>query len=325
MKKLPFIYFFVMMFLSFFARAEQLQNPLAYLNEMTKAHQTLNYEQFYILQHGETTESLRYRHAYWNGKKFAQLLVLDGSREEIILRDDIVSYFGDFQPFSLPSRYILDNLPSVLYSNFNQLEGYHFIDAGRERIANRIARVIRIVAVDDFRYQYTLWIDEENYLLLKSNLTDRDNNVLEQFRVIQSTVDEQLLYIVEPISSLILPALITHKENDMSNQLEWMPTWLPRGFKALASGRQSLSEMLMSNEHIESQLYSDGLFTFTVYVVENRGIVFNEQFWREGKMSIYSQTIDDKDIVIVGEIPLVTARHIVQELRHSVSAEEREQ
>lgn len=293
-----------------------LQSPLAYLNAMTKAHKTLNYELLYILQQGDEIDSLRYRHANYQSKEFAQLLRLDNTREEMILRDNMVSYFGEFQPFSLPSSHIFDDMPSVLYTDFNQLQGYHFIDAGRTRIADRLARVIRIIPVDEFRYQYVLWIDEETHLLLRSDLLDRDRNLLEQFKVIQSTVDEQILYIVEPISSLILPALIQPKTEGDPLSLGWKPAWVPQGFKALAAGQQSLSEVLMDNEQVESQLYSDGLFSFTVYLVQNKGVIFNEQFWRQGKTSIYSQTIGDKDVVIVGEIPLVSARHIVQDIQN---------
>ncbi|MGX2973898.1 MucB/RseB C-terminal domain-containing protein [Ursidibacter arcticus] len=298
-----------------YAKTAQFSSPLEYLNAMTKAHKTLNYEQLYILQQGEDVQSLRYRHAYWNEKEYAQLLRLDNNREEMILRDDMVSYFGEFQPFSLPSSHILDDLPSVLYTDFNQLQGYHFVDSGRMRVADRLARVIRIVPRDDFRYQYEVWIDEESHLLLRSDLLDRERNVLEQFKVIQNTVNEEFLYIVEPISTLILPALIQPKENSSQNTLNWRTSWVPQGFKAISSGRQTLSEFLMDNEQVESQLYSDGLFSFTIYVVQNKGIIFDEQFWRQGKMSIYSQTLGDKDVVIVGEIPLVSARHIVQEIK----------
>ncbi|OOH89765.1 sigma-E factor regulatory protein RseB [Pasteurellaceae bacterium 15-036681] len=320
MKKQSVSSIILFLFLSLFSLAgwsnqpARPDTPLAYLNAMVQAHQTQNYEQLYLLQNGEDIQSFRYRHASRENKQYAQLLQLDSIRGEIILRGDTVSYFGDFQPFSLESKVILDNLPTVMYTDFNQLTDYNFIDIGRERIADRIARVIRIVPRDDFRYQYRVWIDEENYLLLKSELIDRDNVVLEEFRVIQSIVDEQLLYIIEPISSLILPTLLPTKDLAEKQSVHWHPNWVPRGFKVLSSGRQHLSDSLMNNEDAESLQYSDGLFTFTIYVVENTTIPFAEQFWRNGKMSVYSQTVDNKDIVVVGEIPVVTARHLVQDL-----------
>ncbi|RPE85759.1 MucB/RseB-like sigma(E) regulatory protein [Vespertiliibacter pulmonis] len=295
-------------------------SPQAYLNAMTNAHRQLNYEQLYIVQQGENVQSLRFRHANYQGKEYAQLLRLDNTREEIILRNNMVSYFGEFQPFSLPNNKIIDDLPSVIYADFNQLKGYYFVDAGRTRVADKLARIIRIVPRDEFRYQYVLWIDEETHLLLRSDLLDRDRNVLEQFKVIQSSVNEQLLYIIEPIESLILPTLIQPKIQPQSHNLTWQPNWLPSGFKVVSAGQQRLSDITF-NEPVESQLYSDGLFTFTVYNVENKGLIFNEQFWRQGKLSIYSQTVGDRDLVIVGEIPLVSARHIVQEIRLSQNNE----
>lgn len=292
----------------------ELNSPLDYLKAMTKAHKTLNYEQLYILQSGEDVLSFRYRHANDNGREYAQLLHLDATREEMILREDTVGYFGDYQPFSLQTSRILDNLPSVIHTDFEQLTGYTFVDAGKSRVADHIARVIRVVPQDDFRYQYILWIDEDNHLLLQSQLLDRDQNVLELFRAIQSVEDEQLLYIVEPIRTLILPTLITAKEQEEQSQLSWYLKWIPTGFKPLAMGRQRLSEVLLAEE-VESQLYSDGLFSFTVYVVQNKGVSFDGQFWREGKTGIYSQTIGDQDVIIVGEIPVASARHIAQQIQ----------
>lgn len=314
MRKLFHLIFGLALLFAFKAVAAPLDSPLAYLNAMNEAHRKLNYEQLYILQQGEEVVSLRYRHAAFNGKRFAQLLRLDDAREEMILRDNMVSYFGEFQPFSLPSSQILDDLPSVLYTDFTQLTDYHFIDAGRMRVADKLARVIRIVPRDEFRYQYELWIDEDSHLLLRSDMLDRDRNVLEQFKVIQSTVDDQMLYIVEPISSLILPALIQPNAEQSQMPLSWKPSWLPNGFRAISSGQQRISDTLFT-EQVESQLYSDGVFSFTIYLVENKGLIFDEQFWRQGKTSVYSQTIGDKDVVIVGEIPLVSARHIVQTIQ----------
>ncbi|MCK3655642.1 negative regulator of sigmaE [Pasteurellaceae bacterium Macca] len=313
MKKFPVI-FFLALFFSLSSWATSQKSPMEYLMAMRRAHESLNYELIYLIQQGEENRSLRYRHANFEGKSYAQLLQLDGPREEIILREDTVSYFGDYQPFSLKMSQILDSLPAILSSDFQQLTAYSVVDGGRRRIADRIARVIRIVPRDDFRYQYQLWIDEENFLLLRSDLLDRDNNILEQFRVLQSLVDEQFLYIVEPINRLILPTVLQTRQPQGENTLKWKVKWVPRGFSQRATHRQSLPKALAENETVESQFYSDGLFSFTVYVAQNQGVAFQEQFWREGKMSVYSQTVGDKDIIVIGDIPLTSARHIVREI-----------
>lgn len=294
--------------------ADTLSTPLSYLTAMTQAHKRKNYEQHYLLQSGEEVVSWRYRHAQIEGKEYAQLLGLDEAREEIILQHDHVGYFGDFQPFSLNTNVILDNLPNVLYTDFSNLEHYTFMDMGRARVANHVARVIRIVPNDEFRYQYTLWIDEESHLLLKSELQDRHKNVLEQFRVLHHTVDEALLEIVEPIKALMLPVALPTKSRVSEPAQMWQTKWIPRGFRQSLVSNQDFADNVTEADTIQSRLYSDGLFSFTVYVAENRGVVFDENFWQSGKTSVYSKTLGDKDIIIIGEIPLVSARHIVQEI-----------
>lgn len=308
-----FIIYFVFWMLFIGQGNAQLVSPLDYLNAMTQAHKTLNYEQIYILQEGEKSLSWRYRQANFEQKRYAQLLKLDHVRHEIILQDQQVAYFGDFAPFSLKTHQILDNLPSVLNVDFNDLSEYSLLDLGRSRIANRAARIIRIVPNDEFRYQYVVWIDEETHLLLKSELLDREKNLLEEFRVLQSIVDDGVKEIISPISALRFPP-IHYIQASEAIQMAWRPKWLPKGFKRYAQSDQSIAYSFNEDEQLESQFYSDGLFSFTLYVVENKGFYLEEQFWRDGKMSIYSQTIGDKDVIVIGEIPLASARHIVQEM-----------
>ncbi|QIW15986.1 negative regulator of sigmaE [Pasteurellaceae bacterium RH1A] len=311
-------WFYVLIFLPLAVWAQTPSTPLGYLQAMQAAHKSADFELLYFLKQGEQTASLRYRHATEGKTQYAQLLHLENGREEIILKDNLVSYFGHgFQPFSLESEAILDNLPSAFYGDFSHLQGYNLVDGGRARVADRIVRIIRLVPRDDFRYKYHLWIDEENFLLLKSELLDRDNQVLEEFRVVQAYVDEQMKFIIEPINSLVLPSLLT--PSSQAAQTQWQPKWLPAGFQRVKSSLQNLT-IGSQLEQVEGQFYSDGLFTFSIYVVQNKGIVFDEQFWRNDKLSIYSHTIGDKDVVIMGEIPLITAKYIVEQIQFEEEA-----
>ncbi|AHG86683.1 Periplasmic negative regulator of sigmaE [Bibersteinia trehalosi USDA-ARS-USMARC-190] len=296
---------------SLVVRAETMATPLSYLVAMSQAQQQANYEQFYLFQEGRSPESWRYRHVHWDNQQYAQLLSLDGSREEFLQQDNLVGYFGDFQPFSLQTNKILDNRPMVLYGDFNRLEGYSFIDMGKDRIANRVARQIRIVPKDEFRYQYRLWIDEESKLLLKSELFDREHNVLELFRVINLRLDDQLLDMVDAIRPLILPPMIPSKAPMNSDNLSWQPKWLPRGFRLQSVAREQLPD----GEEVDSQLYSDGLFSFTIYLSDSKELPLNEHTWQDGKTTVYTLSLAQKDLVLVGEIPLTTARHILQNIK----------
>lgn len=286
--------------------------PIDLLNAMTQAHKKTNYELRYVIFQNDDLESFQYRHIFQHDKEYGQLLRLDNADEEIILRDGVVSYLGYyFKPFSLKSTYILDNLPAVIYTDFNQLTGYSFIPMGKARIANRIANVVKIVPSDNSRYQYTLWIDDENHLLLKSELLGRENHLLEQFKVVSQFTGNDLLYAIPTIEAISTPPLAANLEPSKQNnsKISWQPAWLPEGFKLITQSKQSFETDLGNKISIESQLYSDGIFAFTLYVLPpEEGL--EEQLLKQGKTTIFSHSSKERNIVVIGDIPQESARQI---------------
>lgn len=292
------------------ALSAELTKPIDILNAMMTAHKNINYELHYILQQEGEIESLRYRHAVENNREFAQLLRLDNAKEMIILKENTVSYLGRmFQPFSLRSPHILDNLPSVFHTNFSQLEGYDFVPLGKSRVADRVANVMRIIPMDNSRYSYTLWVDEENYLLLKSELYDENNNMLEQFRVIEQHIDREMNEMIPSIEQLNLPPFVELTEDKPS--FPWQITWLPQGFSVLTERRLNLSD----NSQVESRQYSDGLFTFTVYVFPNDEQLLSDVLWKQRKLTVFTHKVNKRNVAIIGDIPVNTARKIANSIQ----------
>lgn len=313
-------YYFLMFIAIFtypsFAVAETAaKTPLEYLTAMTEAHKKSNYELLYILQQDIGIESFRLRHTFVDNKEYAQLLNLDHNREEIILKNKTVSYLGyNFRPFSLNSPHILDNLPNVIYTDYHNLKGYVFLDAGRDRISDRTAKIIRILPYDDFRYAYTLWIDEETHLLLKSQLHNQENKILEEFRVVQLYQSQELEMIGNVIESLVLPALTSTQKEEVKSPEEWDAKWLPTGFELVKDQTVSGAAYQFDSDYVDSRVYSDGLATLTIYIMSGQGVNFNEYAWEQGKLTILNQTVNDKDIVIIGDVPLQSAMKILKSI-----------
>ncbi|PLL70448.1 sigma-E factor regulatory protein RseB, partial [Klebsiella pneumoniae] len=166
----------------------------ALLQQMNLASQSLNYELSFVSISKQGVESLRYRHARLNNQPLAQLLQLDGPRREVVLRGTEISYFEPgLDPFTLNGDYIVDSLPSLVYSDFKRLSAaYDFISVGRTRIADRLCDVIRVVARDGTRYSFIAWLDAETKLPLRVDLLDRDGETLEQFRVVSFNVGDNV-------------------------------------------------------------------------------------------------------------------------------------
>ena len=140
MKQLWFAMSLVTGSLLFSANASATPASGALLQQMNLASQSLNYELSFISINKQGVESLRYRHARLDNRPLAQLLQMDGPRREVVQRGNEISYFEPgLEPFTLNGDYIVDSLPSLIYTDFKRLSPYYdFISVGRTRIADRL-------------------------------------------------------------------------------------------------------------------------------------------------------------------------------------------
>ncbi len=316
MKQLWCAMSFVAAGLFFSSNASADTSSGALLQQMNVASQSLNYELSFISIGKQGVESLRYRHARVNNQLLAQLLQMDGPRREVVQRGNEISYFEPgLEPFTLNGDYIVDSLPSLVYTDFKRLSPYYdFISVGRTRIADRLCDVIRVVARDGTRYSYIVWMDAETRLPLRVDLLDRDGETLEQFRVIAYSVNAQVANSMQTLAKANLPPLLSVPTGDKIS-FNWSPSWVPQGFVEVSSSRRQLPTVDMP---VESRLYSDGLFSFSVNV--NRANQNStDQMLRTGRRTVSTTVRDNNEITIVGELPPQTAKRIADSVKYKAS------
>lgn len=302
------------LFFSFNASADASSGAL--LQQMNLASQSLNYELSFVSINKQGVESLRYRHARAKKQPLAQLLQMDGPRREVVQRGNEISYFEPgLDPFTLNGDYIVDSLPSLVYADFKRLAPYYdFISVGRTRIADRPCEVIRVVARDGTRFSYIAWMDTQTKLPMRIDLLDRDGETLEQFRVIAFNVSDQISSTMENLATASLPPLLSVPSGDKI-KFNWIPQWLPQGFIEVAGSRRSLPSV---ETPVESRLYSDGLFSFSVNI--NRATAnSSEQLLRTGRRTVSTMVRDNAEITIVGELPPQTAKRVADSIRFGVA------
>lgn len=286
----------------------------ALLQQMNLASQSLNYEVAFVSINKQGVESLRYRHSRTGNKPLADLLQLDGPRREVVQRGNEISYFEPgLEPFTLNGDYIVDSLPSIVYTDFKRLSAYYnFISVGRTRIADRFCEVIRVVARDGTRYSYIVWIDTDTRLPMRVDLLDRDGETLEQFRVVAINTDEQINAPMRALEKANLPPLLSVPDSSSSAKFSWDTNWLPQGFRQVSSSSRSLPTI---NLPIESRLYSDGLFSFSVNVNRANEVAAGEQMLRTGRRTVTSEVRNGTEITVVGELPPQTAKRIADSVK----------
>lgn len=282
----------------------------ALLLQMNEASQHLNYELSYILIKKSSIEPLLYRHARTDDQQLAHLVYLSGPVREVIRRGDEVSYIEPgVEPFTIESGNVVAPTIPLLNSDVEHLSNYYdFVQVGRAREAGTACQVLRVVPKDGQRYSYVLWVDEKSKLPLRADLVDRDGEVLEQYRTISYSVNDQVAEILSGLNNVKLPQVLSLPKGQVINSY-WTVGWIPNGFEAKELNRYRMNN---TERMVESQMYSDGLFSFSVYVSNSDNLSLKGQLVRQGRRTLHSFVRGEREISVIGDIPPATAKRIAQ-------------
>lgn len=241
------------------------------------------------------------------------MIQMDSSRREIVQNGNRISYFEPgFDAFSLNGEHIIDNLPTVIFADYQKIQPYYnFIDAGRTHIGDKPALVIRIISKDNSRFNYVLLIDEETKLPLRVDLLDNNNQTLEQFRVISTVLDSKNVQdSLKSLSNVNLPPLLLSPKNE-NPAFKWQVGMLPPGFEEVSRSTGKLNK----DDIVETAMFSDGLFTFSVNVTKASKGPLLDQPLQNGRRTIYTMTQKQNVITIIGELPLPTSQLIASSIQ----------
>lgn len=285
----------------------------AILQKMRQASQTLNFEMSYVLIRKSRIEPLVYRQASTEDVRFAQLVYLSGPVREVIRRGGEVSYIEpDIEPFTIRSDKMVAPLMPMLDVDPDSLKAnYDFINVGRSREAGASTEVVRVAPKDGQRYSYIVWIDSVTALPLRADLIDRDGEVLEQYRTVSYSITDRLVPVMRGLENVVLPDVVILPDSRVE-QVSWRTTWMPQGF---VSQEIQSHPLFGSNRLVESQMYSDGLFQFSIYVAPQDDLSLKRQLVRQGRRTLHSAIVEQHEVIVVGDIPPSTAQRILQSVK----------
>lgn len=287
--------------------ASVVDHAEALLNQMNQASQTLDYELNYIFVYKNQIDSLRYRHGIVNDQDVAHVAYLSGPVREVIHRDNEVSYFEyPFEPFTIESDQIVAPLPVIPVDTQQLSKLYDFVSLGRSREAGLVCDVVRISSKDDMRYSYLLWIDQKSKLLVRADLLDQDDEPIEQVRALSLVVSPAIGQQLSGITNAKLPPMVSVPQRT-NMTFKWDVEFIPEGFHVIAHNSYPL---LSTQRAVENQMFSDGLFNFSVYVAKADQYSVSEQMVRQGRRALYTLVKANAEITVLGDIPLNTAKRI---------------
>ena len=293
-----------------------------WLERMNRTLAEKSYEGTFLHERGGHSESLRIHHRVRNGEVAERLVSLDGSPREFIRLGEELMYILPDQRVVLVERgpRVAGLLPNFPRFDARTAQFYRLEPVARTRVSARDARLVSLVPLDPYRYGYRVWIDARTVLPLKTEMYDSRGRVLERI----SFANLQLADIPDDTFS---PGVSLNGfrriEADRgvrlnagaSNSEVWNLRTAPRGFRLTQRGEQALPG---AEDPVSHLVLSDGLASVSVFIGArlppraSKEIALERQI---GASTAYSTFVHGHHVVVVGEVPVATARLIVSGLR----------
>jgi sigma-E factor negative regulatory protein RseB len=285
-----------------------------WLERMSQALATRNYEGRFFHLRDSRSETMRIIHRVDKGRVTERLVSLDGSGREIIRnQSEVICYLPDRRTVLVEKLTNESTLIATVPSYNEQLETLYEIERGGfTKALGRRTQLIRVKPRDQFRYGYRLWLDDETAMPLKSQLCDRDGNVIEQILFAELNFRERI-----PPSAL-KPTVSgegfrwvrqdPQRPQMADSSLGWSVVRLPAGFR-LTNWRMQV--IAGSSAPVQHLVYSDGLASVSVFIEPRtpqteamRGLA------KVGALFAYSRNLDGHQVTAVGEVPAATVEAI---------------
>lgn len=286
------------------------KTPTQWLDSMNLAHQQLNFTMPMVHLEPNSAQTYLFEHGVSENRQIVYIAALSGPVRHSYRIGDVVTYMEpESRPYSIKSDKIVGPSPAIFVGkNKHILENYSLTVIEKGRIAGRVTQLIRLKAKDKHRFNYILWLDVETSLLLRYDLFDLNNNLLEQvqavgLQVVDKPSDNIIKLGAKPQDSTVV---LDAKEQD-----NWRFNWLPQGFTIEASDAH---RVVNTSQAVEYVMLSDGLTQVSVYIAKAEQAELPSKLQTNNGLSVANFRRGALDITVIGRIPYDTALKIA----HSV-------
>lgn len=317
-----------------FAQAASEDDAWQVLQKAAVAARALSYQGIFVYQNGQQTKSVQITH-FFNGQgEFARNVVLDGQPREVFSQGhDLVIFNQKNEKVIIEKRRGQNMFPGVLPPNLDSIKQNYSLRAGQpERVAGHDAQMFFLHPNDSLRYSYKFWIDSEYGLLLKSEMVNSRNEVLEHIGFtqvalmntvdldwFQPKIDSNKSYVMED------EVAITIEGDGASN--DWTIKALPAGYRKVDQMKRLVHGKTVPVTHV---IFSDGLASVSLFIeptaknmVPQNALKIAGTNTRNlpkvapktahsivGNASFYTTASDGYLVTAVGEVPEATVAQI---------------
>lgn len=303
------------------ACAAEVQSRLDWLKTVAFASHQTDYSGVFVYQYGSHVETSRIAHVTEKDSEYEKLESMDGPKREIIRHHGQVWIFSNHKMVQVDSQQGKIRFPSLLPDQLSALnENYQVKDAGTGRVAGYNTQIILFQPKDTLRYSHKIWIHTDSGLLLKSEVLNDKNQVVEQYTFTQlqlgSGVDRSWIASSNAMGATlkdeVKPSL---NPTGKSVNSGWVVDALPSGFKKTM---EVLRPMHGKHAPVLQMVFADGLSAISVFIEPaDSDEDDNEGLSSRGAVNLYHKVVNNTLLNVVGEVPSLTVMQVLDSVRYN--------
>lgn len=291
-------------------------DPMALLGQLANAAQQLPYSGIFVYQHEGGMEASRVVHSFERGQEKTRIDTLDGPPREIIrLNNEMRCYFPDIHAIRLQRTESSRFFPALIVPPFEAYyDNYEISMTGQDRVAGRDCQVITLRPRDALRYSHEFCADTMTNLLLRA-VTLGPHGEPVQMSVFTAVNIGQ-----HPDPAQFKPAFPgtdNWRQDSVpplgpeADHRGWVVSNAPPGFHKIVEVRRPMPGHNGAMTHL---VYSDGLASVSVFIEPADGAPPRPDRVETlpNALSYYSARRNDRQITVVGEVPLASITQIGQ-------------
>ncbi len=307
---------FLLIFLAPAVWASASDNAESWLDRMSEAMRTLNYEGELVYQHGDRIKVLHMIHTVNQGRERERLISLNGVPREVVRDEEAVRcVLPNAKAVSVDRRGGRYDFPALAPLAARELAHLYRVELGEEaRVAGRPVRGIAVEPLDAYRYGHRFYLDQEHFLPLKQEVMGAGGERISLMMYSRIKVDPTLPFDASGPSahskSFNLIEYQPRQAMKESTPDRWHLKRLPPGFQIRHRDFRQ-SEDGATLEHL---VLGDGLASVSLYLEKADPEKGFDGASRMGAVNIFGRQVDGYQIVVIGEVPAATTRFIARAL-----------
>lgn len=292
-------------------------SAMEWVQSMADAMRNKSYQGTFVYLHENQLESMSIIHIKDSSGERERLFSLNGEAREVIRDNNTLTCI-----WPLSRKVIVDTSnqnkfsPLFIPDDIVRIEkNYDMKIIGRDRVAGYETVIVDIVPKDRLRYGIKLWINAENNLLMKSNLINDQNQVVEQ--VMFTSLDllpgedhSQMISMPELDDSY---TLVRYHSGEVSGNIvadvEWQLSSMPDGFRQQSAVKRKNPE---TGRLIQQMVYTDGLAFLSVFIEKQSSSQSLQGGTSMGAVNAFIRILDDYSVTAIGEVPALTVRQVAE-------------